>query len=199
MDDVYCWNVVDPIDLWVTDKLLLAKQLGYYCGPAGLVPERDGEYIVRPCVNYRMMSRGAEIMTLGPSYGDIIPNGFFWCEEFKGRHITYDYHFGVQTLAAEGFRNDLNRLDRFSKWVKVVDTYSPPKVLLNIVMKYEWINLEVIDGKVIEVHFRFNDDFNNHTSTTIIPVWKEHYDKDLHGGKNFYPSECGDRIGFLLE
>jgi hypothetical protein len=47
----------------------------------------------------------------------------------------------------------------------------------------------MIDDKIIEVHLRYNDDFANHDSNEIIPIWKE----------NFYDSPCGERIGFLLK
>jgi hypothetical protein len=189
MDDIDCWNVVDPKYLWVTDKLLLAKMLGYNCGPAGLIPEQDGVYIVRPCVNYRMMSRGAQFMLLGPSYDDTVPDGFFWCEKFEGRHLSFDFHFGKQILAVEGFREDRDRLDRFSKWIKVDDQFDVPVVLQSIMHDNEWVNFEVIGDRVIEVHFRYNDDFAGHDSEEIIPVWKD----------QFYPSACGDRLGFVLK
>ena len=188
MNDIDCWNTIDPSDLWVTDKLLLSKNLGYLCGPAGLPIPYDGHYIVRPCVNYRMMSRGASIQYLQKDC-DIIPDGYFWCEVFEGRHLSFDFHYGEQVLAVEGFRNDPKRIDRFSMWKKVSDIYTVPTVLKDIVNRYEWVNLEVIGDKVIEVHFRYNDDFSGHNSDVIIPVWKE----------NFHKSECGERIGFILK
>jgi hypothetical protein len=188
VSDVDCWDKIDPEDLWVTDKLILAKRLGYVCGPAGLKVPRAAYYVVRPCVNYRMMSRGATIEYLDCN-DDSIPDGYFWCERFKGRHLSFDFNYGVQTLAVEGFRDDSERLDRFSKWTKVDDIFFVPPILQPILKKYEWVNLEVIGDNVIEVHFRYNDDFACHGSKTIIPVWKD----------KFYHSECGDRVGFILE
>jgi hypothetical protein len=187
MDDIDCWNKIDPEDLWVTDKLLLAKNLGYVCGPAGLPPPYVAKYIVRPCVNYRMMSRGASIVELGPDNHDCVPDGYFWCELFEGRHLSFDYHYGQQVLAVEGFRDD-ERLDRFSKWIRIEEKFDVPTCLIDIANKYEWLNLEVIGDKVIEVHFRYNDDFAGHNSKEIVPVWKE----------DFYESRCGDRLGFIL-
>lgn len=187
MNDKDCWDVVDPADLWVTDKLLLAKRLGYTCAPAGVRVPKTGLYVVRPCVNYRMMSRGASIELLHPEV-DSIPDGYFWCEVFKGRHLSFDFHYGEQVLAVEGFRDSPQRLDRFSRWVKVDDLCKVPEPLLDIVNKYEWVNLEVIDSKVIEVHFRYNDDFVGHDANEIIPVWKD----------EFLSSDCGDRLGFIL-
>ena len=72
-------DVFDSIaleDLWCVDKLILAKKLGYVCGPAGIVPLHPGLYVVRPLMNLKMMSRGAKIQYLDT---DSIPDGYFWC------------------------------------------------------------------------------------------------------------------------
>lgn len=185
--DTDLWDTINPEHLWVVDKLILARRLGYLCGPAGVPVPVEGRYIVRPCVNFRMMSRGASFMQLTPD-SDIVPDGYFWCEVFTGRHLSFDYHHGKQILAVEGFR-DSDRLDRFSKWTKVHDVYTLPPILQSIADQNEWFNVEVVGDKVIEVHFRYNDDFANHNSETIIPVWKD----------QFYSSDCGDRLGFLLK
>jgi len=134
-----------------------------------------------------MMGRGSSILTI-PANADIIPDGYFWCEVFNGRHITIDYNYGVQTLAVEGFK-DSTRTDRFSSWKRIEYSYELPPLLQPIALKYEWLNIEIIDDKIIEVHLRYNDDFANHTSQEIIPIWRE----------NYYHSPCGDRIGFLLK
>lgn len=187
MDDKDFWNIVEPIDLWVLDKLILARNLGYNCGPAGVAPAEEKEYIVRPCVNFKMMSKGAYVTTLSSTNFDI-PDGFFWCEKFNGRHLSFDYKYGELVLAVEGFREDPNRLDRFSLWKKTNDVFELPEILKPISKKYEWFNIEVIGNNIIEVHFRYNSDFHSHNSDTIVPIWKE----------NFYDSPCGDRIGFIL-
>ena len=187
MDDKDVLTFISPEDLWIYDKFILAKMLGYVCGPAGTMPEKKDYYIVRPCVNFRMMSRGAEIVYIDNE--NKVPDGYFWCEIFTGRHLSFDYNFGKQTLAVEGFRDDPKRLDRFSSWKKVNDTFALPPRLQAIANKYVWLNVEVIGNNVIEVHLRYNDDFSNHDSQEIIPVWKD----------NFYESRCGDRIGFILK
>jgi len=179
---------IQPTDLWVLDKFILSKRLGYRCGPAGVMPDVSGRYIVRPCVNLRMMSRGASFMQLEAGK-DSIPDGYFWCEEFQGRHRSFDYHHGQQSLAVEGFRNDPDRLDRFSQWSKITEEFTLPAVLQQVADRYEWFNIETIGDNIIEAHFRYNDDFANHNSETIIPVWKE----------QFYHSPAGDRVGFLLK
>jgi hypothetical protein len=188
MDDKDYWHTTDPNDLWLFDKLILSKKLGYVCGPAGVAPPKSRIYVVRPCVNYRMMSRGATTMMLGPDQHEDVPDGYFWCELFHGRHLSFDYHWGQQVLAVEGFR-DSSRLDRFSCWKRTKDVFELPALLVDVAKRYEWLNVEVIGDKVIEVHLRYNDDFSGHSSDTIIPVWRE----------EFYANEAGDRLGFILK
>ena len=155
------------------------------CGPAGVVPP-PGEYIVRPIMNLKMMSVGARRQYLD---SDSIPDGYFWCELFTGRHLSFDYHWGKQTLAVEGFRTDPDRLDRFSHWTRIDQDFKLPMILQTVADRYPWFNVEVIGDRVIEIHFRYNDDFSNHDATTIIPVWSD----------EFYSSPAGDRIGFILK
>ena len=184
--DIDVFDSISSDDLWCVDKLILSKKLGYNCGPAGIPPALPGQYIVRPIVNLKMMGVGATIQYLD---SDSIPDGYFWCEMFTGRHLSFDYHWGKQTLAVEGFRNNTNRLDRFSRWTKIDKEFKLPETLQTVADRYAWFNVEVIGNKVIEVHFRYNDDFANHNANTIIPVWRE----------EFYPSPAGDRLGFILK
>lgn len=184
LGDADVFDSIDPDDLWCLDKLILSKKLGYVCGPAGIAPT-PGQYIVRPIINLKMMSVGANIQHLD---SDSIPNGYFWCEVFEGRHLSFDYNWGKQTLAVEGFRTNPQRLDRFSYWTRTDDTFELPAVLQHVADRYPWFNVEVIGTKVIEVHFRYNDDFANHTANTIVPIWSD----------QFYSSPAEDRIGFLL-
>lgn len=189
ISDPDVWSIIDPNDLWVYDKLILSKKLGYLCGPAGVSPPAENSYVVRPCVNFRMMGRGASIEVLSATDSDKVPDGYFWCEVFAGRHLSFDYNWGSQVLAVEGFKEDAKRLDRFSKWTKVEDKFILPSFLQDVAKRYKWMNIETIGSHIIEVHLRYNDDFSNHDSNTIIPVWKD----------KFYKSEFGDRLGFIIE
>jgi hypothetical protein len=63
-----------------------------------------------------------------------------------------------------------------------------PKFLFDIAEKYEWMNIEVIGDKIIEVHLRYNPDFMSHDADEIAVIWKE----------NFVASKEGDRIGFWI-
>jgi hypothetical protein len=177
MEDIEAisWKNAHDEDLWVFDKLILSRRLGYVCGPAGMNVPKLGTYIVRPCVNIPGMGKGAQFYAL-QHLTDELPPGTFWCEMFTGRHISVDYRDGEQVLAVEGFRESNSLMNtelwRFSKWEKVDDTIPMPDLFLPLIKKYEYINIEYIDGKPIEVHFRHNPDFVWGNSIAI-PIWKD--------------------------
>jgi hypothetical protein len=198
IDDKDVWATCPTDYLWIYDKLILARKNGYLAGPAGIAVPKPGWYIVRPITNIRMMSRGATKQWLTADDTDKIPDGYFWTEWFEGRHTSVDFHYGVQTLAVEGFRDDPNRLDRFSCWQRIDEKYSFPKVLDELWHLTPWVNVEYVDGKIIEVHLRWNDDFANHNSDVIYPVWR---DNPLPQPPNtkWYESAGGDRLGFWIE
>lgn len=163
------WKTADPNDLWVLDKLILSKKLNYNCGPVGLDVPNPGYYIVRPCVNMLGLGLGAQKVWLEKDTTHL-PLGYFWCEWFNGRHLSIDYHWGKQVLAVEGHKPDTT-FTRWDHWVKVSDRLKLPSILLELQTKYEWINCEFIGKKLIEVHFRHNEDFAGNI-THFIPVWK---------------------------
>ena len=187
-----------PVDyLWIYDKLILARKLNHRAAPAGIPVPKPDWYIVRPITNLRMMSRGASKVWLTPDDTDLVPDGYFWSEVFVGRHISVDYHYGVQELTVEGFRDNPDRLDRFSKWTKIPDRIKFPEVLGNLWQLTPWVNVEYVGGRIIEVHLRWNDDFQNHCADTIYPVWKD--EPIAQPPKtSWYPSPAEDRTGFWV-
>ena len=54
------WNTIDPEHIWVMDKLILSRKLGYSCGPTGMDVPKPNWYIVRPCINAMGLGLGAE-------------------------------------------------------------------------------------------------------------------------------------------
>lgn len=188
-----------PLDwLWIYDKLIVARKQHVMAAPAGIPVPRDGEYIVRPITNIRMMSRGAKRMFIHKGDDAVVPDGYFWSEVLEGRHISVDYHWGIQELTVEGFRNDPKRLDRFSRWQKTTDKLPLPLWLKDLASKMPWINVEYIGEKAIEVHLRYNDDFANHDADEIIPVWRgESVEQPM--GWSWYANSSGERLGFWIK
>ena len=163
--------------------------------PAGIPVPRDDWYIVRPITNIRMLSRGAKKMFIQRGDDEAVPDGFFWSEILTGRHISVDYHWGEQALTVEGFRDDPDRLDRFSRWRKVSDRIPLPEWLRDLGQQAQWLNAEYIGDRIIELHLRWNDDFANHSADEIIPVWQGET-LEQPSGYSWYASPAGERLGF---
>lgn len=89
----FVWKNVDPDDIWVMDKLILSRKLGYDCGPVGLDVSAPGYYIVRPCVNMLGLGLGAQQIWLEKETMHL-PLGYFWGEWFEGRHFEYRLSLG---------------------------------------------------------------------------------------------------------
>lgn len=163
------WKTIDPDDIWVLDKLILSRKLNYICGPVGLDVPKSGHYIVRPCVNLLGLGLGAQKVWIEKST-DHLPLGYFWCEWFEGRHLSVDYCNRTQILAVEGYK-EADTFIKWQRWVRVKDVIPLPPFLMSFAKKHQYINVEYIGEKVIEVHFRCNEDFTGGI-TEFIPVWE---------------------------
>ena len=162
------WKSMSHHDMWLMDKLILSKKLGYTCGPVGIDVPKPDWYIVRPCVNPMGLGLGTQKVWIDCDTCDL-PVGHFWCEVFDGDHISVDYKYGHQHLAVQGFRQ-MQSFTRWDAWVKVDVNIPLPKILTGQGWR-EWLNCEFIGGKLIEVHFRRNEDFDG-VKERFIPVWE---------------------------
>ena len=192
----YVWQTIDPDLIWVMDKLIVSRKLRYNCGPVGLDVPHPGFYIVRPCVNMLGLGLGATKMWLEKDTCNL-PYGYFWCEWFEGRHLSVDYHYGEQRLCVEGRKSE-DTFTQWDDWTRTDDVIPFPKILHSISYPYKWINCEFIDGNLIEVHLRRNEDFDENTEH-FIPVW-EGQDTTPPEGYTYreYPDVHG-RIGAFVK
>jgi hypothetical protein len=155
------------------NKLWLAEELGYYCGPAGIAPKTSAAYVIRPVMNIVGMSAGARIKWIHADDATVVPPGYFWCEEFQGRQISVDYQWEGKWVPVSGWEAsvDADNLYKFKKWTRIHDL--PPLTSLffeepadhNITR----INVEFIGDKVIEVHLRHSPDPQY---DELIPIWQ---------------------------
>jgi hypothetical protein len=162
------WKTIDANDIWVLDKLILSRKLGYTCGPVGLDVPMPNYYIVRPCVNMLGLGLGAQKVWIDKDT-TTLPLGYFWCEWFEGKHLSVDYNNGLQKLCVEGIKEE-DTFTKWSEWKRVNDQVQCPIILNSIIPRYNWINCEFIDGNLIEVHLRHNEDFDGDIQH-FIPVW----------------------------
>ena len=75
------------------NKLYVAEQMGYYCGPCGFAPSRSDYYIVRPIYNLGGMGVGTSIQYIEADDYTMVPPGYFWCEILLGKQYSATYEF----------------------------------------------------------------------------------------------------------
>ena len=195
------WKSIKPDHIWVLDKLILSKKLGYNCGPTGIDVPSPGWYIVRPCVNAMGMGLGAQRIFIEKETMHL-PLGYFWCEWFDGDHYSVDYlsEYGTKILTVKGIKESKEELVKWGKWKKVnhKKEHKIPKLLSPIILDYYRINLEYIGDKLIEVHFRENEDFKNNISE-FIPVWEGQKTVPPDGYRFINYEDVGGRIGAFVK
>jgi len=169
--DEIIWQKCHPSDLWVFDKLILSRVLGYTCGPTGLPVPKPDFYCVRPISNFLGMGRNARIEWVDESTEHFHP-AEFWCEVFRGEHLSVDFYKTESKLVVFGERDENSPLYKWKKWSKIDRNIGFPPILSLLKGNYDWINCEFIDGNLIEVHFRQNPDFL-HENSEAIPLWDD--------------------------
>ena len=164
------------------DRLWLAQQLGYLCGPAGTNPPCSGWFFVKPVRNLLGLGIGAarHWYPKGTDFG--VPPGSFWSQCFEGEHLSIDYRWnrrrgrwtplrsvggifsGITPLCwiMQPRRRSLPQLPRL--FDRIADTCGSSR-----------INVEFIGGRVIECHLRSGlGDWRGSpaTATRAVPIWK---------------------------
>ena len=191
------WTNTDTEDLWIYDKLILSKKMGYVCGPTGVDVPEDGFYIVRPVTNIVGLGIGAyeQCLTV-EGWTEHLQPGTFWSEIFEGDHLSIDYEWGQPILNIQGFRYPESFV-RWKKWIKVEQTVELPDILKPIANKYQFMNCEYIGGKLIEVHLRKNPDFD-FDNVEFIPVWEGQDTTPPEGYRYVECPEYNQRIGAFV-
>ncbi len=174
MEELDDWEIYQqyPDFRWIFNKLELSTRLGYSCGPVPVPVPHTMEYIIRPIYNLYGMGIGAKIKVLTKEKLVNELPGYFWCERFHGEHHSIDYVWkdGWKPVHASlGVNTDTN-LIQFKYWQKITTPLHRIPLWVNEFQTAKKLNLEFIDGKIIEIHLRHGEDFPQGASK-IIPVW----------------------------
>jgi hypothetical protein len=192
------WNNCDLQDLWIFDKLIVAKRAGHICGPRGIPVPKAGEYFVKPITNIEGMGEKARVEYIEDDTRHLHP-GEFWCEIFTGDHISVDYNKYIPVLSVIGQKHDVHKYSRFTRWDKTTTSHPLPQFIGLIPLRYRAINCEFIGGKLIEIHLRGNPDFA-YGNNISIPVWIDEPDP-LPAGYTFVSDQGSelDRLGIWVD
>jgi hypothetical protein len=164
-----------PEHRWLFNKLAVAMRLGYRAGPAGIPIPQEGSYIVRPTYNLSGMGVSPRRLYLEEGDNHSVKPGEFWCEFFEGPNVTIDYVWQDSVLtpvfAAQGDSDGIE-LFRFTRWHLITPpAYQIPDWISEL-QDVPRINIEFIDGHLIEIHLRPGIDFPD-GATEIVPIWSD--------------------------
>ena len=169
-------NYSNDLDSWlfnnkyreVYNKLWLSYTQDIDCAPMGIYPNKY-PVIIKPIINLYGMSRGFRIIKNEEEYDREIKDGYFWQPYFKGKHYCIDIIYGNKKIYY------FTCLESFSKNEGIFDyhIYRKDYVISEKIKKWLYknlkdyrgcLNIEVINGKIIECHLRLNGDFHLYDS-----------------------------------
>ena len=194
--DYDAWAYAEHDDLWVFDKLIVARKAGHICGPRGMRVPKPGMYMIRPVTNFRGMGLAARRMYIEDTTDHMHP-GEFWCEYFTGDHLSVDYRGFEPVLSVKGEKHPQMPYQRFVSWEKVDETVPLPQMLVRMCLRYKFVNCEFIGGKLIEIHLRGNPDFR-HGNSKAIAVWPGDSVQPPEGFRFIRDTDEDDRIGLFV-
>ncbi|HXD13316.1 MAG TPA: hypothetical protein VNU65_03990 [Xanthobacteraceae bacterium] len=158
--DAWQWY---PEHRWVYDKLAVALSQKLAAGPHGIAPPRFPIFS-KPIVNLRGMGVGSRVLSSPADYERHYAPGHFWMTLLAGRHVSSDvavvggepvwWRHATGKPAGEGTFDywtvhaapDAEIEARCGAWVRGhLGGYTG------------MLNLETIDGTIIEAHLRFAD------------------------------------------
>tara|TARA_B100001121_G_scaffold194175_1_gene169682 strand:- start:10665 stop:11501 length:837 start_codon:yes stop_codon:yes gene_type:complete len=146
----------------VYNKLLISQLQKLDCSPSGIIPN-EYPVIVKPIINLYGMSNGYLKID---NYDDFIKNryiGMFWQKYLDG----IQYNVDINMINGKIFQyfcvvSEPDKLGMF-KYHKYIDNYDLPEKVINflqnVMFDYSgFINIEIINEYIIEMHLRLNGD-----------------------------------------
>lgn len=175
MEDFQTWQKYPHLRKWF-NKLYLATELGYDCGPGGIPPTKSGWYCVRPTYNIGGMGVGARKQWICAGSAKDVEPGYFWCEWFEGNQYSVVYKrnndkFSYDQISCyKAERGD--DLYKFKKWKRSYLNFTLHPILENILIPSDVAicNVEMIGNKIVEIHFRESPDPDY---DELIPIWSD--------------------------
>jgi len=162
------------------NRLELARRMRYPCGGVGELPPHSGAWFTKPLKNPAGMGIGARrnvyVARPGPGWARPIAEDAMWMPVFHGEHLSVDFQRGRRGAWRQRLTvrcvYDVARA-RPARWHVERRTVAVPEPLRGI--DSEWLNVELIGGRVIEVHWRRNSDFDHAPPATKVArvVWAD--------------------------
>jgi hypothetical protein len=186
VNDAAAWRL-NPAHRQVYDKLNLALAAGLRAAPCGVDPRDEGltldvEVFVKPIINLGGMAVRARAV---PAHAVPSEPGSFWCERLEGAHTSTDclVQDGCAVWFAHTRGSDEKDAERPVYWEVGADLPELEPIVAAWVSRllpgYTGIcNLEMIDGRPIEMHLRGSNGFFDFYGPEFMRAWVALVDGD---------------------
>lgn len=148
---------------WVYNKLDIAISQGIKCAPMGIAPEQYPVFM-KPIINLHGMGVGSKILSTEEEYDkEKHKSGNFWMEFFNGEHLSHDLVVNngkiLFHLVFKGWPLEKGMFDYWEtiEAPKQVVSYLASWIEKNLKDYTGCLNIETINGKIIECHLRIGD------------------------------------------
>lgn len=165
MDIEYPKNDIDAYIMYpkyckVYNKLEIAKIQNLQANPYPILPDKF-PVISKPIINLNGMGLGAKKIKNKKEFYNDIESTNFWCEFLEGDHYSWDIILrDGKIIYHTSFFGKKWKFGTFKYW-RQEDNLIPENVKLilkELLSDFTGcVNMETIDGKVIEVHLRMGD------------------------------------------
>jgi hypothetical protein len=152
-----------PAHRWVYDKLAVAQSQGLEAGPHGTKPPCFPVFS-KPIVNLKGMGIGSRVLRSQADYDAHAAPGHFWMRLLEGRHVSSDLAVvGREPCWWRHVTGKPAGQGTFDYWrihaggEPEIEAGCGAWVRKHLAGYTGMLNLETIDGTIIEVHLRFAD------------------------------------------
>jgi hypothetical protein len=170
VSDQHAW-IKYPEYHFIYNKLWVAESQDLECGPMYVYPN-DSCYpvIFKPIINLMGMSKGIKKINNNKEYDENIRDGFFWEKYLIGEHLCIDVVMkNNEILFTSCLISVIDENDIFQYHYSDPEFVLPEHIKLwihNFFKDYTGcINLETINGTIIEAHLRLNGDYQLYDKT----------------------------------
>ncbi len=148
---------------WVYNKLDVALSQKIICGPMGVDPEKFPVFM-KPIINLHGMGLGSKLLKTREEYENNRHfSGYFWMEFLEGEHLSHDIILQdgkiVFTLTFKGHSLTEGMFDYWEiiEADEKISAHVTDWVRQHLTDFSGCINIETINGKIIECHLRMGD------------------------------------------
>lgn len=159
---------------FVYNKLWLSSIQNINSAPMGIYPN-NYPIIFKPIINLFGMSKGVKVIKNDKEYDLNMKDGFFWMDYISGDHYCIDMIIVNGNIKFNSCLKSFSYINGSFKYHESLPNFKIP-IKVSKWIKYYLndytgvLNLELLNGIIIDVHLRLNGDFQLYDKKFIISL-----------------------------